>query len=333
MDEQPTTAADSASSDPEDTFRAAREILANPATVDELQRGLALLDEATARGSVSAIELAALFEAMGVARPQSWDRAFDLLQSAAEKGSPSAGRQLLLLADPDASWDTIDSAEDADWSRVRSAISLEKLLAHGERIHLSEAPRIRVVERFASPSESRWLIERARPSLARATVLKKGGDQGIAEGRSNTARIFRVVEMDVVMEVIRARISAATRVPLPLFEPTQVFHYSVGEEFRPHHDFLDPGNEAYREQLVAGQRIATFLIYLNEQFEGGETDFPAVSIRYRGRTGDALFWANLDTQNRPDPLTMHAGLAPTSGEKWILSQWIRDRPGAPSQAQ
>ena len=36
---------------------------------------------------------------------------------------------------------------------------------------------------------------------------------------------FQVVEMDLVLELIRARISAATRVPLPVFELTQVFHY------------------------------------------------------------------------------------------------------------
>ena len=331
MDEPPLQPSDG-TNDPEATFRSAREILANPASVDELQRGIALLEKARELGSVSAIELGALFEAMGIARPQSWERAFDLLELAAGKGSSSARRQLLLLSDPEAPWETVHSAEDADWKRVRSAISLERLLAHGDRVHLSEAPRIRSIERFATPSESRWLMERARPSLSRATVLKKGGDHGVAEGRSNSAKIFRVIELDVVMELIRARISAATRVPLPLFEPTQVFQYSVGQEFRPHHDFLDPGNEAYRDQLVAGQRIATFLIYLNDDFEGGETDFPAVGIRYRGSTGDALFWANLDTQNRPDPLTMHAGLPPTSGEKWILSQWIRDRPGSPSAA-
>jgi hypothetical protein len=137
--------------------------------------------------------------------------------------------------------------------------------------------------------------------------------------------------MDIVLEVIRTRIAAATRVPVPVFEPTQILHYDVGEEFRLHHDFLDPANPAHHEQLrSAGQRIATFLIYLNEEFEGGETEFPRAGVRYRGRTGDAIFWANLDMEGRPDPLTVHAGLPPTSGEKWILSQWIRDRAAPPA---
>lgn len=331
MDEQPTHPADAAAVDASTKFAAAREILASAASPDELHRGVVLMDEASAEGYADATELRSVFEAMGIARPQSWDKAFDCLQLAAEQGSTRAGQQLLLFADPDIAWDRLSTASNTDWGQVRSSISLERLLVHGERSHLCENPRIRVIEKFATPSECRWLMERARPRLARATVLKKTGDHGPAEGRSNSATAFYVVDMDLVLEMIRSRISAATRVPVPLFEPTQVLHYSVGQEFRPHHDYIDPSSDAYRDQLLSGQRIATFLVYLNEEFEGGETDFQAIGIRYRGGTGDAIFWANLDTRNQPDPLTIHAGLPPTAGEKWILSQWIRDRvPGAPA---
>jgi hypothetical protein len=131
--------------------------------------------------------------------------------------------------------------------------------------------------------------------------------------------------MDIVLEVIRHRISAATRIPVPVFEPSQILHYNVGQEFKPHFDFLDPGNANYRDQLNQGQRIATFLIYLNDEFEGGETQFPDIGLQFRAKAGDAIFWANVDTEGRPDALTRHAGLAPTSGEKWVFSQWIRDR--------
>jgi predicted 2-oxoglutarate/Fe(II)-dependent dioxygenase YbiX len=130
---------------------------------------------------------------------------------------------------------------------------------------------------------------------------------------------------------IRARISAATNIPVPVFEPPQVMHYHVGEEFRPHYDFLDPTEPGHRAELTAfGQRIATFLIYLNDDYEGGETAFPRAGLSHRGRRGDALLFANVDAATRaPDPLTLHAGMPPTRGEKWIFSQWIRDRsPGA-----
>ena len=323
MDEQAISDAPGVD-DPGAALAEARRVLTSPASPEELQRGVELMERASDAGCGEATELRALFEAMGIARPQSWDKAFDLLQRAAEQGSPSARRQLLLLADPGSDWESIEAA-DASWADVRARISLDRLMVHGEREALCENPRIRVIRGFATPSECRWLIERARPRLSRATVIKKSGERGHAHGRSNSAAVFHVVEMDVALEVMRARISAATRIPVPLFEPTQVLHYSVGQEFRAHHDYIDPANPAYRDQLLAGQRIATFLIYLNEDFEGGETEFPGVGIRYRGATGDAIFWANLDRQNQPEPLSLHAGVPPTQGEKWILSQWIRDR--------
>ena len=125
--------------------------------------------------------------------------------------------------------------------------------------------------------------------------------------------------MDVVIQMLRARIAAATNLPLPVFEPAQIMHYSVGEEFRPHFDFLTEHVGRAAQMRRFGQRIATFLIYLNDDFEGGETEFPRTGISHRGRKGDALFWANVDPPAAPDPLTFHAGQPPTSGEKWILS--------------
>ena len=150
--------------------------------------------------------------------------------------------------------------------------------------------------------------------------------------RPNRALELTLAEMDVVVAVIRARIAAAANIPVAVFEPPQVMHYAVGEEFRPHHDFLDPTQSGHTDELARfGQRIATFLIYLNGDYEGGETVFPRAGLRHKGGRGDALLFANVDAASRaPDPLTLHAGAPPTRVEKWIFSQWIRDRsPGAP----
>jgi hypothetical protein len=72
----------------------------------------------------------------------------------------------------------------------------------------------------------------------------------------------------------------------------------------------------------------TFLTYLNDDYEGGETDFPRIGYRYKGRRGDALYFVNVDGAGAPDYRTVHAGLPPASGTKWLLSQWVRSRPVA-----
>jgi hypothetical protein len=107
-------------------------------------------------------------------------------------------------------------------------------------------------------------------------------------------------------------------------------HYLPGQEFQPHFDIvINPDAPDYEEQLAkGGQRVLTFLVYLNDDYEGGETEFPALGARWKGRKGEALFFWNVAPDGALDERTLHAGLPVTSGEKWMLSQWIRGLPQA-----
>jgi len=272
--------------------------------------GAALLAAAAEQGDAEAAAAMATVEAMGVAGPQSWERAFGWLRRAADLGSEGAQAQFELLGG-----------------------GIAALIAAPPKRSLSDAPRIRVIEGFASPAECDWVMARAHGTLGPAMVLdQRTGLEAAHPDRTNKAIELNVTAMDVVLQVLRARIATATNLPLPVFEPAQIMHYGIGEEFRPHYDFLTDGAAGWAAQLKQyGQRIATFLLYLNDDFEGGETDFPTAGISHRGRRGDALFFANVDPAGAPDRMTLHAGRPPTLGEKWILSQWIRDRTPGPAE--
>jgi prolyl 4-hydroxylase len=271
-------------------------------------RAARILAVAADGGDAQAAALLATVEAMGVAGPQSWERALARLDQAARLGSESATAQLALLG--------------GDVTR-----------GPPPRSSLCEAPRIRIIEGFASPEECDWVMARAHGRLAPAMVLdQRTGLEASHPDRTNKSIELDVPAMDVVIQMLRARIAAATNLPLPVFEPAQIMHYSVGEEFRPHYDFLTDESAGWAAQLRRyGQRIATFLLYLNDDYEGGETEFPAAGISHRGRKGDALFFANIDPAGVPDRKTLHAGTPPARGEKWILSQWIRDRTPGPAE--
>jgi prolyl 4-hydroxylase len=106
-----------------------------------------------------------------------------------------------------------------------------------------------------------------------------------------------------------------------------VLHYAPGEQFAPHYDFIDDSTPAGRREVAAtGQRAVTFLAYLNDGYEGGETAFPLLGGRYKRNKGDALFYSNVTPDGSPDRRTMHAGTPLKRGEKWLMSQWIRSRP-------
>ena len=277
-------------------------------------RAAALLGEAAGAGDAEAAGLMATIAAMGVGGPQSWDKSLGWLERSAELGSEGARAQLSLMA------------------RDGGRIDIPALIASPPKRSLSDAPRIRVIEGFATEAECDWVMTRAQGRMGPAKVLdQQTGKEKTHPDRTNKAIELDVAAMDVAIQLLRARIAAATNLPLPVFEPAQIMHYSVGEEFRPHFDFLTDDAAGWAAQLARfGQRIATFLIFLNDDYDGGETEVPEAGIRHRGRKGDALFWANVDTANAPDPMTFHAGRPPTRGEKWILSQWIRDRTPGPA---
>jgi len=302
-------------------------LLAERPSLDDVQKAAGLLEAASAQGHAAASERCALLDALGSARPPDWGRALDFLVLAARQGSRSAQEQVLLLADNATDPVVPDHADDESWASLGKSIPLALRMTPGEKVSLSDSPRIRMIREFATPAECRWLTALARPELAPAPVFDKAtGEQTHDHTRDNSFYALHLGEMNLVTEVIRSRISAATKLPVPLFEPSQVLHYAVGQRFKPHHDFLDPANPAYHDSLnLFGQRIATFLIYLNDGYEGGETSFPKIGLNYRAQQGDALFFANVTQDGAPDPQTLHAGLPPTSGEKWVFSQWIRDR--------
>lgn len=130
-----------------------------------------------------------------------------------------------------------------------------------------------------------------------------------------------------MLAIMQERAARLTGVPIRFHEPPNVISYEPGQEFSLHTDFIDPRPTEYQQEFhVLGQRTATVVTYLNEDFEGAETIFPDAQVKFRGGTGDAIVFANVLPDGSPDFNTRHAGLPPTRGRKWVLSQWIRTKP-------
>ena len=317
-----------AAADAETQFQTAMAMLAGASLPPDWETAMALIDAAATAGNAEAIERRALLECRGVGRSADWGKALESLANAAERGSQYAARQLILLADDRYEPDARADPQLSDWSGIRSRISIARHVkppASPGRV-LSASPIVHAVPGFASAAECRWLIDAAAPRLDRAGVYNN--PTGVDPGRTNRSAAFNFANADLIVEMIRQRIANQLGAPLACLEMSQVLHYDVGQEFVLHCDFLDP--QVMREEIARnGQRAATVLIYLNDDFEGGQTSFPLLGLDHRGKTGDALVFGSLDGAGRPDPKSQHAGCPPTRGEKWLFSQWVRDRaPGS-----
>ena len=279
--------------------------------------------------SAETVHRMALHAGEGVGVPQDWGNALDLLVRSAEMGWPLAQASLAGLAGDWALARQLmgGNAVASDWKGLRGAIDLPVWFAVPKFAVVSASPRVGIIEDFASPEICDWIVERARTRLGPAKVfdLVSGGPTHEAV-RDNSECHFGADDGDLILQFLRNRIAAVTELFVPGLEATAVLHYTPGQRFLPHYDYLDDAHPGHAKEIAeGGQRVLTFLLSLNDDYEGGETQFPILGKRYRGKKGNALFFWNVEPDGSPDKRVLHAGLPPTLGEKWILSQWIRGR--------
>ncbi len=103
--------------------------------------------------------------------------------------------------------------------------------------------------------------------------------------RSISRHIQQVTQMRVLQEPF-----AETYEPA---EPYQILNYGMGGEYKPHNDEMD--------------RIATFMIFLNEVKEGGATVFTRSGVRVKPVQNSAILWYNYLPSGELDERTEHAG--------------------------
>ncbi len=273
--------------------------------------GKALITEAAQQGDADAWCLLALLAAAGVDSARDWDAAYAALQRAVALGSTHAARQTQVL----------------QHCGIGGAAAARQWLAATHHRVLRESPRLVTIAGFLPPAVCDYLMQRSAERLVKAQVHDAyGGGLKTDPMRTNQGAAYSLIDSDVVMQLVRARIAHAAGVAFDTLEPTEMLHYAAGEHYKPHFDFFHPALPHYADEMrIRGQRIRTCLVYINGGYQGGETAFPKIGIQFRGQPGEALIFDNVLADGSGDPLTLHAGLPPTAGEKWLLSQWIRER--------
>ena len=165
------------------------------------------------------------------------------------------------------------------------------------------------VPEFLSPGEcARWIAETDARGYEEAPITTSRGFVFDSDVRNNTRVI--VDDRDAASAlwtrlapyVTAHDTSSGMWVPIGLNERLRFYRYEAGQAFRWHYDgaFMRGPGEVSR---------LTFLVYLNEGFEGGETVFLDDGAQIQPRAGAALWFPHT---------RWHAGLAVRVGRKIIL---------------
>ena len=167
----------------------------------------------------------------------------------------------------------------------------------------------RVFHNFLTPDERTHIMIEAEKELSPSTVSNEKTLDKTAR-ISETAWLSR--EDPVVNKIIHRCLTYIDR-PMDNCENLQVLRYKPGGYYKPHQDVLGDKNP----------RLYTFILALNDDYEGGETAFPNLDKKYKLKAGDAIFFNTLDNYELETSKALHGGKPVKSGEKWVCNLWVR----------
>ena len=174
-------------------------------------------------------------------------------------------------------------------------------------------PKPVVIENFLSENERIHIKQEAKSKLQVSTVDK---DRRVDEQIRKSETAWLSTEDPIVRRVVERCVSRTDR-PIENCEQLQVLRYKEGGHYNPHQDVF------YQDK---NKRLYTFIIALNDEYEGGETAFPYLNEKYKLNAGDALFFHTLDNYGLDTSDALHGGEPVKSGEKWVCNLWVHKFP-------
>jgi hypothetical protein len=187
-----------------------------------------------------------------------------------------------------------------------------------------EHPLVWTVPDLFSPPECAAILEGAGGhEWLPATVNSADGRVVDTRIRSSTTAVLRDEGLAAelyqrIREHVPARMSAeiaGARVKMDVAGvnlPLRIYRYEPGQHFGLHQDQSYAGAASTRSLL-------TLMVYLNEGFQGGETDFPEQARTITPKTGTALLFQHK---------LLHAGKRVIDGIKYVLRSDVLYRPEA-----
>jgi prolyl 4-hydroxylase len=266
----------------------------------DLGQARALYGRAGNAGHILGAAYATNLLASGIAGPRDWPAA---LQRLRKEGKADPGRRRIF--DLIAKMKLTPAGDPASPPQPRS---------------LSTEPHVTLFPQLFSGAECDYLRRLADPLYEPSVVYDSAGRLVRDPIRTSDGATIHWLIEDPAVHALNRRLAAATGTDADQGEAMQILRYVPGQQYRSHLDFV---------RSAENQRAQTALVYLNHDYEGGETSFVKTGLNVKGRKGDVLVFRSALPDRRPDPLSEHAGLPVTSGTKFLASRWIRERRWSP----
>ena len=172
----------------------------------------------------------------------------------------------------------------------------------------------RVVRGLITDEERAHIIQKAEKKLDVSTVA----ENRVVDKKVRDSETAWLDASDPVVKRVMDKCVALTDRPITNCEHLQVLRYKPGGHYKPHQDTFS--------DTKGNKRMYTIILALNDNYEGGETEFPNLKKKYKMEAGDALFFHTLDNYELMTSKALHGGRPVKSGEKWICNLWVHKHP-------
>ncbi|KAM7507168.1 hypothetical protein LguiA_017621 [Lonicera macranthoides] len=204
---------------------------------------------------------------------------------------------------------------------------------------LSWKPRALYYPGFATAEQCETIIKLAKVHLAPSSLaLRKGETSENTKGIRTSSGMFMTASEDKTgtLDLVEEKIARATMIPRSHGEAFNVLRYEIGQRYNSHYDAFNPAEYGPQKS----QRIASFLLYLSDVEEGGETMFPfengmnmdgtydyreCIGLKVKPQRGDGLLFYSLFPNGTIDARSLHGSCPVIEGQKWVATKWIRDQ--------
>ncbi|XP_047262329.1 probable prolyl 4-hydroxylase 9 isoform X7 [Capsicum annuum] len=238
-----------------------------------------------------------------------------------QQDAPNVRPRVLASVDLEKDFDPLPTGETGDNSLTSIPFQV-----------LSWYPRALYFPNFASIEQCQSIIKIAKANLEPSSLALRKGE---TEETTNGIRTSASEDKTGVLDLIEEKIAKATMIPKTHGEAFNILRYEIGQRYQSHYDAFDPAQYGPQKS----QRVASFLLYLSDVEEGGETVFPfesgqnmdskydfskCIGLKVKPHRGDGLLFYSLFLNGTIDPTSIHGSCPVIRGEKWVATKWIRN---------
>ncbi|CAF1331793.1 unnamed protein product [Adineta steineri] len=209
---------------------------------------------------------------------------------------------------------------------------------------IERKPLIIYIEQFLTENEIQHLIELAEP-LFKPTKVYDINEKVFSDDHPTSSSTNIKRHATSIVNCIEQRFAQFQGdMDAKRIEPLHIVKYTSNQQMKPHFDWFTQPNLLKN----GGQRVSTFITYLQANCSMGETEFLQIQfnkslhehfcdilicdensgksdIRFRPLPGNSIFWSNINELKQVEHLTYHSGRPPgENGYKIELNTWTRE---------